>query len=111
MMMDAMERKKTALFLLASAQSDFETQSSHMIEERGLDETIRFYDAHNDIGDNHTAIGRFIKAVSRITISHPPVDWQGPVGSCPILLLATSHHCHLEAYMPCLNIESLQGCE
>ena len=80
MLRDAIEKKKTALFLLASAQSDVEIHTSYLIEECGLEETIHFYDAHHDdIGDHHTAIGRFIKVVSRITVSHPAVDRQGPV--------------------------------
>ena len=110
MLRDAIEKKKTALFLLASAQSDVEIHASYLIKECGLKETIRFYDAHHDdIGDHHTAIGRFIKVVSHTNISCPAVDRQGPVG-CPILLLPLmSHHCHLEACMPYLNIQSLQS--
>ena len=100
MMGDAIEKKKKALFLLASAQSDVEIHTSYLIEECGLKETIRFYDAHHDdIGDHHTAIGRFIKVVSCITVSHPAVDRQGLVGFPVLLLPLTSHYYHSE---PCM---------
>ena len=102
MMEDAMEKKKKkALFLLASAQSDVEIHASYLIKECGLEETIRFYNAHHDdIRDHHTAIGRFIKVVSRITVSRPAVDRQGLVGFPILLLPLTSHYYHSE---PCTS--------
>ena len=68
MMRDALERKKEAVCLLAAAQHDLETHAAFMIEERDLDETIHFYDAHRNVGEHHTAVGRFMKAVSGITL-------------------------------------------
>ena len=94
---DAIEKKKKALFLLALAQSDVEIHASHLIEECGLEETIHFYNTHHDdIRDHHTAIGRFIKVVSHITISCPAVNRQGPVGFPVLLLPLTSHYYHSE---------------
>ena len=98
MLRDALERKKAAVLLLASAQSDIEKHSSWMIEEEGLNETIRFNRTHYNIGDHQTAIRKFIKAVSSITVNkaHPSVDNQGSV-CCPISsLLSMSHDYHLE---------------
>ena len=107
MMGDAIEKKKKALFLLASAQSDVEIHASYLIEECGLEETIRFYDAHHDdIGDHHTAIGRFIKVVSHITVSRLAVDRQGPVGFPVLLLPLTSHYYHSEPCMQCIETVS-----
>ena len=68
MMREALERKKTALLLLVSAQRDLETHSSFLIEDQGLEETIRFHDAHFTIGDHDTAVGRFLKAAASITL-------------------------------------------
>ena len=81
MLRDALERKKVAVNLLASAQSDIETHSSWMIEEQGLNETIRFNCAHYNIGDHQTAIGRFMKAVSSITVAkaRSSANNQGPL--------------------------------
>ncbi|KAF8139610.1 hypothetical protein EV363DRAFT_1426127 [Boletus edulis] len=64
---DALERKKAAALLLASAQRDLETHTPFMIEDEGLEETIRFHKTHYDIGDPHTPVGRFIKAISSIS--------------------------------------------
>ena len=85
MLRDALERKKAAVLLLASVQSDIEKHSSWMIEEEGLNETIRFNRAHYNVGDHQTAIGKFVKAVSSITVNKAcsSVDNQGPV-CCPI---------------------------
>ena len=85
MLRDALERKKMAVLLLASAQSDIEKHSSWMIEEEGLNETICFNCAHYNIRDHQTAIGKFIKAMSSITVNKAcsSVDNQGPV-CCPI---------------------------
>lgn len=83
---DAIERKKVALSLLASVQRDLEMKALYMIEERGLNDTIIFYNVYHNVGDQHTAIGRFIKAMSCITISCPVVNKQTPVGF-PISLL------------------------
>lgn len=86
MVRDALERKKTAVLLLLEAQTDLETQSSFMIEETGLEETIRFHQVHYDIGDHHTAGGRFINLVSSISFK----TCSRLVG-CPVLLLPASH--------------------
>ncbi|KAF8553879.1 hypothetical protein OG21DRAFT_1485129 [Imleria badia] len=42
LMRGALERKKAALLLLTEAQRDIENHAAWMIEERGLDETIKF---------------------------------------------------------------------
>lgn len=101
MMRDALEKKKAAVLLLASAQRDLETQSSFMIEETSLQETIRLYDTHYNIGDHQTATGRFIKAVSSITYKSRSAE--GPV-SCPVLLLASLPHHLIPACVRCLII-------
>lgn len=90
MVRDALERKKTAVLLLLEAQTDLETQSSFMIEETGLEETIRFHQVHYDIGDYHTTGGRFIKIVSSISFKTCTAVNSRPVG-CPALLLPASH--------------------
>lgn len=80
-MKDALERKKAAVLLLASAQKDVETHTSFMIEEQGLDEAVGFYNTHYKIEDRHTALGRFIKAASSLTFrAYSLVKGQGPVG-------------------------------
>ena len=98
MMRDALERKKAAVLLLASAQSDVETQASFMIEERGLDETIRFQHTHYDIGDQYTAVGKFITAISCHTISSLSAKRQDLV-SVPILSLFSMSHCAIQKHV------------
>ena len=93
MLRDALERKKVAVNLLASAQSDIEMHSLWMIEEEGLNKTIHFNCAYYNIGDHQTAIGRFIKAVSSIMVSkvHSSVNNQGPV--CCLILYGADIPC------------------
>ena len=98
MMRDALERKKAAVLLLTSVQSNIKTQASFMIEERGLDETICFQHAHYDIGDQYTAVGKFIMAISRHTISSLSVKRQDLV-SVPILSLFSMSHCAIQKHV------------
>lgn len=72
MLRDALERKKALVLLLASTQSDVETHSSFLVEEQGLEETVQFYNAHYNIGDYHTAVGRFTKTISSVTFRTCP---------------------------------------
>ena len=52
MLRDALERKKVAVLLLASTQSDIKMHSSWMIEEESLNKTIHFNHPYYNIGDH-----------------------------------------------------------
>ena len=111
-MKEALEHKKTALLLLVSAQRDLETHSSFLIEDQGLEKTIRFHDAHFAIGDHDTAVGRFLKAAASLTLRthRPAANSQALVCNVTPFIVPSLIHHHLEACVCYLILSSDSSC-